>query len=101
MDRLLPPKSVNTKSRSKFTENKETTISILHQNICSLHHKTSELEIWLNTELKQVNVLCLTEHWLNGQNLINTNIQNFKLVSAFNIKDKTHGGSCIYVKDSN
>ena len=100
MDRLHSPISTNPNLRGKVTENNEISISILHQNICSLRHKTPELEIWLNTELNQVNVLCLTEHWLNCQNLINTNIQNFKLVSAFNRKYKTHGGSCIYVKDN-
>jgi len=72
----------------------------LFRYICSLRHKTPELEIWLNTELNQINVPCLTEHWLNCQNLINTNIQNFQLVSAFNRKYKTHDGSCIYVKDN-
>jgi hypothetical protein len=71
----------------------------LHQNVCSLRQKTTELEVCLNTELNQVNVICLTEHWLNCQNLISTNIQNFKLVSSLNRKYKTLDGSCIYVKD--
>jgi hypothetical protein len=55
-------------------------ITILHQNICSLRNKTTELEIWLDSELAQVDVICLTEHWLNNQNLSITNIHNFKLV---------------------
>jgi len=76
MDRLHSPISINPNLRGKVRENNEISISILHQNICSLRHKTPELEIWLNTELNQVNVLCLTEHWLNFQNLINTNTQN-------------------------
>jgi hypothetical protein len=88
MDRVPTLKSINPKSGGKPGEINEHTISILHQNICSLRHKTIELEVWLNTELKQV-------HWLMCHNLIRTNIQNFKLVSAFNRKCKTHGGSCI------
>jgi exonuclease III len=100
MARLHSPISINSNPRGKVSENNKISISILYQNICSLHHKTPELEIWLNTLLNQVNVLCLTEQWLNCQNLINTNIQNFKLVSTFNRKYKTHGGSCIYVKDN-
>jgi hypothetical protein len=59
-------------------------ITILHQNVCSLHNKTTELEIWLDSELNQIDVICLTEHWLNYQNLNRTKKQNLKLVSAFN-----------------
>jgi hypothetical protein len=74
MDRPHSPISINSNPRRKVRENNEISIPMLHQNICSLRHKKPELEIWLNTELNQVNVLCLTEHWLNCQNLINTNI---------------------------
>jgi exonuclease III len=100
MARVPILRSINSISGDKSGEINEHTISILHQNICSLRHKTTEVEVWLNTELNQVNVICLTEHCLSCQNLINTNIPNFKLVSAFKRKCKTHGGSCIYVKDN-
>jgi hypothetical protein len=80
--------------------NSMNVITILHQNICSLRNKTTGLEIWLESELKQTDVICLTEHWLNHQNLTITNIQNFKLASAFNRALRANGGSCIYVKES-
>jgi hypothetical protein len=41
-----------------------------------------ELEAWLGSELSQVDVICLTEHWLNDQNLHSTSIINFKLVPS-------------------
>jgi hypothetical protein len=95
-------KSISSKSRDMTRENCKDIITILHQNIYSLRNKTTELEIWLDTEFNQVDVraICLTEHWLNYQNLNRTNILNFKLVNAFNRTCKLHGGSCIYVKDS-
>jgi len=100
MDREPTVKSINSKPQDIIEERNKHTITILHQNICSLRNKTTELEVWLNTELNQVDVICLTEHWLNDQNLIRTNIQNFKLVSSFSRKYRTHGGSCIYVKNN-
>ena len=100
MARPYYSKSLNAGSGGNAGKNNKYSILILHQNICSLRHKISELELHLNTELNQVKVMCLTEHWLNCQNLNNTNIKNFKLVSAFSRKNKTHGGSCIYVKNN-
>jgi len=74
MDRVPTLKSMNSKSGGKSGEINEHTISILHQNICSLRQKTTELEVWLNTELNQVNVrydkfrkMKITERGLQGQ----------------------------------
>ena len=53
----------------------------------------------LSTDLKDVDVLCLTEHWQNGQTISCTNISSLKLVSAFCRMSNNHGGSGIYVKD--
>jgi exonuclease III len=55
--------------------------------------------VLLKTELKHVNVICLTEHWQNDQNISCTIISGFKLVSAFCRSSSKHGGSGIYVKD--
>jgi predicted outer membrane repeat protein len=51
------------------------------------------------SELKHTDVICLTEHWQSYQELISTNIVDFKLVSAFCSSSSEHGGSGIYVKD--
>jgi hypothetical protein len=72
---------------------------ILHQNICSLSTKTTELEVLLSLELKHVAVICLTEHWLSDQKLNCINIKDFKLVSAFCRSSSEHGGSGVYVKN--
>ena len=74
-------------------------VVILHQNICSLSTKTTELEVLLSLELMHVAVICLTEHWLSNQKLNCINIMDFKLVSAFCRSSSEHGGSGIYVKN--
>jgi hypothetical protein len=61
---------------------KQVKLIISHQNICSLRKKLTELEVLLSTELKRVDVICLTEHWQSDQNKSCTNIGDFKLVSA-------------------
>jgi hypothetical protein len=61
--------------------------------------KTIELEVLLSSELKNVDGICLTEHWQSDQKLNCTNINAFKLVSAFCSSSSEHGGSGIYVKN--
>ena len=74
------------------------SLSIVHQNIRSLWGKCEELEILLATELKNVEVLCFTEHWLNCNKVKAVNINNYILANAFCRKNSDHGGSCIFVK---
>jgi hypothetical protein len=57
------------------------------------------MEVLLCSELKHVGVICLTEHWQSYQELICTNIVDFKLVSVFCRSRSEHGGSGTYVKD--
>jgi hypothetical protein len=71
---------------------KQCNLTILHQNICSLKNKITELEVLLNTELKDVDILCFTEHWLNDQNIHCVNIGGFKLISSFCRGRSNHGG---------
>jgi exonuclease III len=73
-------------------------LNILHQNIRSLWGKCGELEILLETEVTKVEVLCLTEHWLNYHKLQAININHFTLASAFCRGNSDHGGLCILVK---
>jgi hypothetical protein len=57
--------------------------------------KKTELEVLLCSELKHVDVICLTEHWQSYQKLSCTNVVDFKLVSAFCKSSSEHGGSGI------
>ena len=53
----------------------------------------------LQIDLKNIDVLCLTEHWQNLNQVNAINVTNFKLVSVFCREIYGHGGSCIYVKE--
>jgi hypothetical protein len=55
--------------------------------------------VLLQTDLKNVDILCFTEHWLKEDQLELTNIDSFKLVRKFNRSKNEHGGSCIYVRE--
>jgi predicted outer membrane repeat protein len=52
----------------------------------------------LQSDLKYVDVLCLTEHWQSDQKMNGINIAEFKLVSAFCRNSSEHRGTAIYVK---
>lgn len=79
------------------SSHKSIQISVLHQNINRLANKTYKIE----TELQlrdQVDVLCLTEHWLQSNQILSTNILNYQLRAHCCRSSKTGGGSCIYVR---
>lgn len=69
------------------------------QNICSLNKKTRNLEVFLASEL-DCEVLAITEHWLNENELKCIHLQNFHLVSSYCRNSLEHGGTCIYLKNS-
>lgn len=60
--------------------------------------KCGELEILFETEINNVEVLCVTEHWLNCHKIHAININHFIVASAFCRKNSDHGGSCFFVK---
>jgi hypothetical protein len=70
---------------------------VLHQNVCSLSAKTTELKVLLCSELKYVDILCLTKHWQSSHKLNCINIIDFKFVSAFCRSSSEHRESGIYI----
>jgi hypothetical protein len=97
MDSRFDDRSIVSPVVSSDKEHKNPKLVVLHQNICSLRKKTTELEVLLCSQLKQVAVIWLTEHWQSDQKLNCTDIVD--LVSAFCRSSSEHGGSGIYVKD--
>jgi exonuclease III len=58
-----------------------------------------ELTISLQLDLKNIDILCFTEHLLEEEHIGLVNINNFKFVSTFSRISSEHGGSCIFVKE--
>ena len=54
----------------------------------------------LSTELKDLNILCCTEHWLHVHEIVSYHIKNFKLSSSFCRTRYKIGRSDIFVKEN-
>jgi hypothetical protein len=89
-----------TRGEKKSRNESVTTrlnLSVLHQNIQSISNKQIDIDLVLKSSLKNIDVLCFTEHWLKEDYLKLILINQYKLVSYFSRKNYNHGGSCIYV----
>ena len=62
-----------------------------------IKNKISDLEIL--TSKKDIQVLCVTEHWCHANEIEQIAIPNFNLAANFCRSKKTRGGSCIFIKD--
>lgn len=51
-------------------------------------------------ELKNLKIICVSEHWLNENEVGNYNFANYYLASIFFRKRYIHGGVCIYAHKS-
>lgn len=91
----------NLHSTGKFNsrnQNQNKIITVMQFNIEGLASKCANLSILLSTY--QVNILCLSEHWLKQDEIKNTVIENFKLVTSFSRKNHGRGGVCIFAKNN-
>jgi hypothetical protein len=90
--------SQSRKGRENGKKPKPNMLSILHNNVQSINNKLLELNILLQSELVDVDVLCLTDHWLREGNIKLISNDKFKLTGNFSRSRSDLGGSCIYVK---
>ena len=77
---------------------KHDMVSILHHNVQSINNKSLELNVLLKSKLVDVDVSCLSEHWLREGHIKLISIDKFKLASNFSRSKSDQCGSCIYVK---
>jgi hypothetical protein len=85
------------RNKRNVTFTMKSKLSILHQNIQSIGNKNIEVDLALKSDLKDIDVLCFTEHWLKEDYLKLIHIDQYELVSYFSRTQHNHGGSCIYV----
>ena len=79
-------------------KNAKPDVVSIHHNVKSINNRLLELNVLLHSELADVNVLCLSEHWLREEYIKLISIDKYKLASNFNRSKSDHGGSCIYIK---
>jgi hypothetical protein len=94
-------KTVKVEKEGKMKQKPKSdvvSILLLHHNVQSINNKLLELNVLLQSELADVDILCLSEHWLREEHtkLISTDI--FQLASNFSRSKIDHGSSYIYVK---
>jgi hypothetical protein len=92
-------KTVKAEKEGKMKQEQKTdVVSLFHHNVQSINNKLLELKLILQTELAEVDVLCLSEHWLWEEYIKLISIDEFKLASNFSRSKSSHGGSSIYVE---
>jgi hypothetical protein len=88
----------NTGSLSNNANKYNANTEIFHQNVQNLNNKKLHIEVLLTDQELDLDVLCITEHWLDEKEIGYYNFDNYSLISKFCRKNKRRGGSCIYVK---
>lgn len=92
----------NTLNNPKNVANKNI-VTIVHMNIQCITNKTAALELFAQEQ--NVDVLCVSEHWLTNQNCNLYNIKNYTMAAIYcrplsqGRGISTHGGVCIYLKN--
>ena len=81
-----------------FNVNSYEALNIFHQNTQSLFNKCINLEALLLSDLKDIDVLCLSEHWLKLDEVSSVKFPKFSLASKYCREKKKCGGTCIFVK---
>lgn len=72
-------------------------INMVHQNIQGISGKDLELELFMNS--KNIDILCITEHWLKSHQVI-FNFNNHRIASSFSRTNLSHGGSLIITRNN-
>lgn len=90
---------VTTNKLSTRSGRAEQPIHIFYQNIRSIRSKINELEIVLRELDSTINIIALTEHWLNINESDSIVLTGFNLASIFTRNLHAHGGTCIFIRE--
>ena len=72
-------------------------IILCNINVQSLLNKVDEIQVF--SQVENVDIICITEHWLKNKNVCDVNIPGYKICSHFSRNVHIHGGSLILCKD--
>ena len=72
---------------------------IFHQNIRSLNKKQDELNIMLQECQDRPHFICLSEHHMKKEEMLDLTLPDYKLASCFCREKYTKGGVCILVRN--
>ena len=96
--RVLSNKMYNIHENANYTGSNNVTI--FHHNVQGLENKLDELNAILTMHLTNIDILCISEHWLRGDDLRAIVIPNFNLVASFSRTEIIHGGVCIFARNN-
>lgn len=77
--------------------NNKNILNIVHQNIQGLMGKELELELFMNCN--NIDILCITEHWLKDHQFM-FSFNNHQVASSFSRVNLIRGGSLIFVHNN-
>ena len=89
-------KTIPEKTYTKNLNN--TPLKVIHQNIRGLRSKTNELLTSILPDIPQI--ICITEHHLNEQEIESLYIENYTLGAKYCRHNLKQEGTCIFVHES-
>lgn len=93
----LIPETLDKNNSERNIKGKHTgQIKLLNYNIQGLTNKIDALQLEL--QLQNIDIVCLTEHFMTKEKLKYLNITNFKIASCFTRAESVHGGAMIMVR---
>lgn len=77
----------------------DSTFNVMHVNVQgALHKKLDDISVFLSSIDYTIDVLAITEHWLESPAESFVNLPGYRMVSCFSRTMTVHGGSCIFYK---
>lgn len=81
----------------QVTKTAKQNLIVMHINVKSLRHKVNEIESFIAD--KDVDILCITEHWLKEEEIKVLYFQNYKVAAYSTRHQCTGGGAVILVRN--
>lgn len=95
-DNNIPSAPLNKVTSNKLCKNKNV-LNLVHQNIQGILNKECEVELFMNSN--NIDILCVTEHWLKNYEFM-FSFNNHKVASSFSRVGAKCGGSLILINNS-